>query len=86
MALGDAGNGAYVTSSAYGNLFAWGYALVAKGGTPSGSSVTSACYHAAAMVNDSVGEKIVEWDSENDVFIRDPYFLFYLRWADVADC
>lgn len=54
--------------------------------TPSGSSVTSACYHAATIVNDSVGEKIVEWDGENDIFdIRDPYLLFYLRWSDVAD-
>jgi hypothetical protein len=53
---------------------------------PSGSSVTSACHHAAAIVNDSVGEKIVEWDSENDVFdILDPYLLFYLRWSDIAD-
>jgi hypothetical protein len=53
---------------------------------PSGSSVTSACYHAATIVNDSVGEKILEWDTENDVFdIRDPYLLFYLRWSDVAD-
>lgn len=61
-------------------------ALACSGEGPSGSSVTSACYHAAAIVNDAVGEKIVEWDSENDVFdIRDPYFLFYLRWSDVAD-
>lgn len=59
---------------------------VCSGNGPSGSSVVSACYHAAAIVNDSVGEKIVEWDSANDVFdIRDPYFLFYLRWSDVVD-
>lgn len=61
-------------------------AATCSGDAPSGSSVTSACHHAAAIVNDSVGEKIVEWDSENDVFdIRDPYLLFYLRWSDVAD-
>jgi hypothetical protein len=53
---------------------------------PSGSSITSACFHTASIVNDAVGEKIVEWDSENDVFdIRDPYLLFYLRWADDVD-
>lgn len=57
-----------------------------SGGGPSGSSITSACYHTAAIVSDSVGEKIVEWDSDNDVFdIRDPYFLFYLRWSDIVD-
>lgn len=61
-------------------------AATCSGDAPSGSSVTSACHHAAAIVNDSAGEKIVEWDSENDVFdIRDPYLLFYLRWSDVAD-
>jgi len=55
------------------------------GDPPSGSSITSACYQTASIVNDSVGEKIVEWDSDNDVFdIRDPYLLFYLRWSDDA--
>lgn len=54
--------------------------------SPSGSSVTSACYHAATIVNDAVADRVVEWDSDNDVFdIRDPYFLFYLRWSDVTD-
>lgn len=57
-----------------------------SGESPSGSSVTSACYHTASIVNDTVGEKIVEWDTENDVFdIRDPYLLFYMRWADNVD-
>jgi hypothetical protein len=56
------------------------------GDSPSGSSITSACYQTASIVNDAVGEKIVEWDPENDVFdIRDPYLLFYLRWSDDAD-
>jgi hypothetical protein len=42
--------------------------------------------HTAAIVNDTIGDKIVEWDSDNDVFdIRDPYLLFYLRWADDVD-
>lgn len=55
-------------------------------GGPSGSSITSACSHSAKIVNDSAGERIVEWDSEHDVFdIRDPYFLFYLRWSDATD-
>lgn len=61
-------------------------AATCNGMSPSGSSVTSACYHVAKIVNDAVGERIVEWDAENDVFdIRDPYFLFYLRWSDAVD-
>jgi len=57
-----------------------------SGEAPSGSSITSACYHTASIVDDTVGEKVVEWDSENDVFdIRDPYLLFYLRWSDEVD-
>lgn len=56
------------------------------GDGPSGSSITSACSHSAKIVNDAAGSKIVEWDGEHDVFdIRDPYFLFYLRWAGAAD-
>ncbi|TDQ34800.1 ATP-binding protein [Thiopseudomonas denitrificans] len=55
-------------------------------GGPSGSSITSACAHSAKIVNDAAGSRIVEWDGEHDVFdIRDPYFLFYLRWSDAAD-
>jgi hypothetical protein len=55
-------------------------------GGPSGSSITSACAHSAKIVNDAAGERIVEWDGEHDVFdIRDPYFLFYLRWSDATD-
>jgi len=58
-----------------------------QNGGPSGSSITSACSHSAKIVNDSaVGGRIVEWDGEHDVFdIRDPYFLFYLRWSDMVD-
>ncbi|MCB1681226.1 MAG: ATP-binding protein [Alphaproteobacteria bacterium] len=61
--------------------------IVEKDATaPSGSSVTGACQHAASIANSSAGNSIVEWDSDNDVFdIRDPYFLFYLRWAEVLD-
>lgn len=56
---------------------------VCKKDTPSGSSLLNACQHSAAIINGKSGESIVEWDSENDVFdIRDPYFLFYLRWSD----
>jgi hypothetical protein len=55
-------------------------------GGPSGSSITSACSHSAKIVNDAAGTRIVEWDGEHDVFdIRDPYFLFYLRWSDAVD-
>lgn len=54
--------------------------------SPSGSSITSACSHSAKIVNDAAGTKIVEWDGEHDVFdIRDPYFLFYIRWSGAAD-
>lgn len=53
---------------------------------PSGSSITSACHHAAVIANDAARDNIVEWDSENDVFdIRDPYLLFYLRWSELID-
>ncbi len=49
---------------------------------PSGSSVTGACYHMCAIANDSENRNVVEWDGENDVIdIRDPYLLFFLRWA-----
>jgi hypothetical protein len=53
---------------------------------PSGSSITGACEHSARIVNDAALDRIVEWDGENDVFdIRDPYFLFFLRWSDITD-
>lgn len=59
---------------------------ICKNGGPSGSSITSACSHSAKIVNDAAGTRIVEWDGEHDVFdIRDPYFLFYLRWSDAVD-
>lgn len=59
---------------------------ICENGGPSGSSITSACSHSAKIVNDSAGERIVEWDSDHDVFdIRDPYLLFYLRWSDATD-
>ena len=59
---------------------------ICKGDSPSGSSITSACYHAATIANDTAGNNIVEWDGDNDVFdIRDPYLLFYLRWSEVID-
>lgn len=55
-------------------------------GGPSGSSITSACSHSAKIVNDAAGTRIVEWDGEHDVFdIRDPYFLFYIRWSDAVN-
>ncbi|WP_221248495.1 hypothetical protein [Desulfuromonas versatilis] len=53
---------------------------------PSGSSIIGACEHSARIVNDAALDRIVEWDGENDVFdIRDPYFLFFLRWSDITD-
>lgn len=59
---------------------------ICTGDPPSGSSITSACHHATTIGNDTAGDNIVEWDSENDVLdIRDPYFLFYLRWSETVD-
>lgn len=59
-------------------------ASICNGASPSGSSITNACSHVAAIANDAAGDNIVEWDGENDVFdIRDPYLLFYLRWSDI---
>lgn len=59
---------------------------ICTGTPPSGSSITSACEHSAKIVNDAALDRIVEWDSESDVFdIRDPYFLFFLRWSDTID-
>lgn len=57
-----------------------------QGASPSGSSITGACAHSARIVNDAALDRIVEWDGESDVFdIRDPYFLFFLRWSDMTD-
>jgi len=59
---------------------------ICSGESPSGSSITSACYHATSIGNDAAGDNIIEWDSDNDVLdIRDPYFIFYLRWSEVID-
>lgn len=58
---------------------------ICEGDPPSGSSITSACFHATNIGNDAAGDNIIEWDSENDVLdIRDPYFLFYIRWSEVV--
>ncbi|MFQ2152667.1 P-loop NTPase family protein [Aeromonas sanarellii] len=55
------------------------------GHCPSGSSITGACLHSSNIVNGAAGDNIVEWDEDNDVFdIRDPYFLFYLRWTAIV--
>lgn len=57
-----------------------------QGTSPSGSSITGACEHSARIVNDVALDRVVEWDGEHDVFdIRDPYFLFFLRWSEVTD-
>lgn len=50
---------------------------------PSGSSVTGACSQIALIANDSENRTVLEWDADSDVLdMRDPYLLFYLRWAD----
>lgn len=52
------------------------------GDTPSGSSVTGACEQIARIANDAEAMAVMEWDGDSDVLdIRDPYLLFYLRWA-----
>jgi hypothetical protein len=54
--------------------------------TPVGSSVTGACAHIADIANAFLNRQVIEWDSDNDVLdIRDPYFLFYLRWSAALD-
>ncbi len=54
-----------------------------KSDVPSGSIVTGACAHMLAIANDAENMVVGEWDTETDVLdIRDPYFLFYLRWAE----
>ena len=53
-----------------------------EGEPPSGSSISGTCSHIAAIANASENRLIVEWDAESEVFdIRDPYLLFYMRWA-----
>jgi len=49
---------------------------------PTGSSVTGACSHIARIASESENAAVMEWDGDHDVLdIRDPYLLFYLRWA-----
>jgi hypothetical protein len=58
-------------------------AALCSANPPSGSSITGACAHMSQIANDAENKFIIEWDSENDVLdIRDPYLLFYLRWAE----
>jgi len=58
-------------------------ASVCEGDPPSGSSVTGACVHISDIANDAENRQVIEWDAANDVLdIRDPYLLFFLRWAD----
>ncbi|WP_243358831.1 hypothetical protein [Fundidesulfovibrio terrae] len=57
-----------------------------SGDTPSGSSVTGACDHMARLANAAARNCIIEWDSESDVLdIRDPHFLFFLRWSEYVE-
>ncbi|WP_155524173.1 hypothetical protein [Burkholderia sp. PAMC 28687] len=51
--------------------------------TPVGSSVTGACYQMSLLANDGAQRTILEWDHSEDVLnIRDPYLLFFIRWAE----
>ncbi|MDR6960564.1 hypothetical protein J2W43_004569 [Pseudomonas brassicacearum] len=55
-----------------------------KSQSPSGSSITGACSHMAKIANDAASESVIEWDGDNDVLdIRDPYLLFFIRWAEI---
>lgn len=50
---------------------------------PSGSSVTGACSHMSEIANNAENRIVVEWDGDSDTLdIRDPYLLFFLRWAE----
>ncbi len=50
---------------------------------PSGSSITSTCRQIAKIAKMNYPLEIIAWDSEVDVLeIRDPYFLFYIRWGE----
>ena len=50
---------------------------------PSGSSVTGACSHMSEIAKGAENRVVVEWDVASDVLdVRDPYLLFFLRWAD----
>lgn len=67
----------------YANLLARIGKLVSNE-SPSGSSLIGACTHMSDIANDAENKIIVEWDASADVLdIRDPYLLFYLRWADL---
>lgn len=55
-------------------------------GYPSGSSITEACSQITSIANDAANQYIIEWDGGNDVLdIRDPYLLFYMRWAEYPE-
>ncbi|MHA7846215.1 P-loop NTPase family protein [Serratia sp. D1N4] len=59
---------------------------ICSNGSPSGSSITSACLHSSTLANNFSSENVIEWDSENDVLdIRDPYLLFYIRWSELVN-
>lgn len=58
-------------------------ASLVQGEQPSGSSITGTCAQIASIANDSEARAILEWDASADVLdIRDPYLLFFLRWAE----
>ncbi len=58
-------------------------ALCEVGKAPTGSSTTGACQQIALLANDGQSRVLIEWDAEREYFVvRDPYFLFYLRWSD----
>lgn len=55
---------------------------VCKNNIPSTSAIFDACERMSLVANQSENMVVMEWDNDADVLdIRDPYFLFYLRWA-----
>ena len=49
---------------------------------PGITQISKACIQLTSIANDLSNASVAEWDEEADVLdIRDPYFLFYLRWG-----
>ena len=48
-----------------------------EGVSPSGSSITNACFHTANIANDSANDNVVEWDGDNDVSDISGSLFFY---------
>jgi len=57
-------------------------ASICRNDSPSTTSILESCDYLSTVANDSENMVVIEWDNDSDVLdIRDPYFLFYLRWS-----